>query len=1239
MKKVVCVMMMLAMILCIIIPIKSNAANNSVQVLEDGIYKIQSKVKASMYLDVSQASTENGANVQIWQDAKADQQRFKLSYAGNGYYVIKAVHSDKALDVAGAQKANCTNVWQYDYNGSDAQLWKIEAVGSGTYKIISKCNNLSLDISGGNSANGTNVQVFEWNGSNAQLFVFENENPIVAEKTIDDGIYRINTRLSNSKCLDIDGASKGDGANLQIWDKVDANQQKFEIKYLNNGYYKITAMHSNKVLDVAGAAKEIGTNVWQYASNGSDAQQWIIKKEGSYYRIISKCNGLSMDISGGKSGNGTNVQVFEWNGSNAQLFTFDKEETTKSEKTIEDGLYRISTKLNSNMYFDIDGGSSANGANLQIWQKTNVDQQKYRVTYLDNGYYKIIALHSGKVLEVSGGNKANGANICQNTSSGIDAQQWIIKKLDNGYYRIISKCGGLSVDVSGGNSTNGTNVQMFEWNGSNAQMFKFEKQEELIGKKTIDNGIYKIAISTSNKMLISVQDKSQENEANIYLNQDHEYITQKFKITYLDNGYYKIAVANTNKVLDVWMAGRENGTNVWLHEYNGSDAQQWIIKKEGDGSYGIVSKCSGLYIDVNGGVLSSGSNIQTFEGNGSKAQKFTFIKTEIQLVDSGLYEIELSADSNKVIQVENGSYQNSANIVVGKRNNKNNQKFYIEYIGSSKDYKITAQHSQKVMDVCNGEAFNGANVWQFESNNTNAQRWNIVKSGNYYTIKTKCSNGSFVLDVNGGSTSEGANIQLFESNNSAAQKFKLVETTPGLGVSEVNIDSAKYPLYAELISQIQANHPNWSIRLLYTGISFSDAVYGEYSYHGANLVPNTSGSEWICSVCGTKSYDTGRWYCASDTAIAYYMDPRNFINENSIYQFLDVNKYEPSSVSLEGIQANINGKFLEPYASDIDTACRNTNVNPYYVIARLIQENGSKGSYTSNGMQDSDGKIYYNPFNIGAYRTAEHTVKENALISAKKYGWDNMEKALEGGIQFLKTNWLDNYQNTLYQNRFDIDSTNGSSLYSHQYMQNLSGAYTEGLLLKSYYTKAGKTESYLSFIIPVYENMDIALTPTPSDASNYEEFPMNVQVNTQGSSLALRSGASTSSSVIARYDNGTVLLSVRRGVNSTWQLVVTKDGKTGYMSGEYLKQVDDEYVCNYKAYIKTQSSGGTNVRTGPSNQSGFAKVDYLPDNTEVTVIDDSTYQGYEGSEWCQWSRIILGDGRQAFVPSKYVIKK
>lgn len=697
-----------------------------------------------------------------------------------------------------------------------------------------------------------------------------------------------------------------------------------------------------------------------------------------------------------------------------------------------------------------------------------------------------------------------------------------------------------------------------------------------------------------------------------------------------------------------------SGTNVWQYEFNSSDAQKWLIVKNTDGTYSIVAKSSGLCLDINAGIIQNNSNMQVYSKNGTNAQKFKFEEitnsdnnssntddntnnndsqnTSTKTIENGTYTIETAVSSSYAIDVNGGSRENGANIQIYKKQAVNRQKFNVEYIGDGY-YKILAVHSNKALDVCGAEKKSGTNVWQYEFNNSDAQKWKIQKNtDNTYSLISKC-NGLY-LDLNGGSAQNCNNIHVYEGNNSIAQKFRFVEPLNLLNT----IDASKYPGYKERISKLMEDHPGWNFELLYTNLNFSSAVYGEYSNHSANLVPSSSGSEWICPVCGTKLYDTG-WYGASDKAIAYYMDPRNFLNDSNVFQFLDANKYEPTSVSLDGIQVNVNGTFLQNYASDINTACRNQGVNPYYVISRLIQENGKNGSTTSRGMDGGNGKTYYNPFNIGATGSGRDQVIANALAKAKANGWDTMEKALEGGIVFLKANWLENYQNTLYQNRFDIDSTNGTSLYSHQYMQNLSAAYSEGNLLRGYYTNAGKIDSNLTFIIPMYEGMSINVSPRPSEGTSSEEYPMNVVVNTSSSTLALRSGANTSSTVIGRYPKGTVLLSVQRGINSTWQHVVTKDGKTGYMSGEYLKQVNDEYLCNYKAYIKTQSSGGLSVRTGPSTTEGFSKVDYLPDYTEITVIDDSTYKGYEGSDWVQWSRIILPDGRQAFVPSGYVKRK
>ena len=358
------------------------------------------------------------------------------------------------------------------------------------------------------------------------------------------------------------------------------------------------------------------------------------------------------------------------------------------------------------------------------------------------------------------------------------------------------------------------------------------------------------------------------------------------------------------------------------------------------------------------------------------------------------------------------------------------------------------------------------------------------------------------------------------------------------------------------------------------------------------------------------------------------MDPRNFFDEVNIFQFQDVNEYLDEACTLEGIKAKVKGTYLEKYADDIEKACRNTNVNPYYIIARLIQEQGNNGTQIGRGMDGGDGKTYYNPFNISANGTGWEQIYANALARAKKEGWDTMQKALEGGIGFCKDNWLENYQNTLYQNRFDIDSTNGTSLYTHQYMQNLMGAYSEAKTLQSMYKNTGKLDSEFTFIIPVYEEMDKTITPLPSNSS--ETYPINVE--TTGTNVLLRSGPSTSSNIIKTItDKGTVFLSIERGINSDWQKVVTPDGTIGYISGKYLKQIDDVKTCDYKANVKTNDGYGCNVRIGPSTD--VAKLTALAENAEVTVIDNSTYKNINGYDWY---RIIISDGRQAFIPSKYL---
>ena len=180
-----------------------------------------------------------------------------------------------------------------------------------------------------------------------------------------------------------------------------------------------------------------------------------------------------------------------------------------------------------------------------------------------------------------------------------------------------------------------------------------------------------------------------------------------------------------------------------------------------------------------------------------------------------------------------------------------------------------------------------------------------------------------------------------------------------------NLDTSKYPGFKERLDIIKAKHPNWNFVIMETGLDFEQVIKAQYTGHLAtpkNLIQGKSGG-WICSICGDRVYDTGNWKCASEETIRYYIDSRNWLVDSPyLFQFLQTDYVETTD---DKVYNSLNGTFLysRDNATVINRVCREKNANPYYVIARLIQEQGNAGGATSK-MVDTDGTVYYNLFKI-----------------------------------------------------------------------------------------------------------------------------------------------------------------------------------------------------------------------------------------------------------------------------------
>ena len=291
-----------------------------------------------------------------------------------------------------------------------------------------------------------------------------------------------------------------------------------------------------------------------------------------------------------------------------------------------------------------------------------------------------------------------------------------------------------------------------------------------------------------------------------------------------------------------------------------------------------------------------------------------------------------------------------------------------------------------------------------------------------------------------------------------------------------NLNESKYPGYKELIDKLKEDHPNWTFTLFYTKLDWEEVIsnegHSDNTEYPLNLIPDSSDypEDWKCEIDRDKTFDNGTWLCASDKAIKYQMDPRNILNEDNVFQFAELT-YVENAQTKEGINEITEGSFLEgdTISDALIQAGKNADLDPYFIASRLIQEQGRNGTVLSRGCEYND-TIVYNPFNINARGNSQEEIIQNAAQYAYNQGWDSLEKALIGGVEFVKTGYINKGQNTLYLQKFDIVNQDGE-LYSNQYMQNLMAPQSEASNMKSIYEVSNTVDSDLNFIVPLYENM------------------------------------------------------------------------------------------------------------------------------------------------------------------------
>jgi predicted alpha-1,6-mannanase (GH76 family) len=156
-------------------------------IISGAIYKIKSK-SVDKLLNVSNASIDNGANVDCWTDTGSDAQKWIVTHVGNSLYTLTNVASGKQLHIV-ATPADSVNVDQFSDTVSDDVKWTIKKSGQGSFCLIPVADKaFSLNLHSGGNVDGANVYLAKSSGSDQQKLIFqkvsaEDKSPaVIADK-------------------------------------------------------------------------------------------------------------------------------------------------------------------------------------------------------------------------------------------------------------------------------------------------------------------------------------------------------------------------------------------------------------------------------------------------------------------------------------------------------------------------------------------------------------------------------------------------------------------------------------------------------------------------------------------------------------------------------------------------------------------------------------------------------------------------------------------------------------------------------------------------------------------------------------------------------------------------------------------------------------------------------------------------------------------------------------------------
>ena|GEM_PF-575077 len=426
----------------------------------EGWYEISPVADSSLCVDIFNASSDNGAKSLLYNKNSNLNQLFKLEYQ-NGFYRLISASSGKALELKDGSVIPGVPAQQRAISDSMSQKWKITKNQDGSYSFACAANGLML----GSAEVDSNVSLSGRDGGAGENISF-----FLTKRTdlLKEGVFKIAYGKDQGKVVDIDNASRADGANALIYSSNSNLNQKWKVKLVSGmeNTYTFESLCSGKYLSVS------GSNVVQSSfSDGSGEQMWTpVDIDAGAVVLQNIATGKVLDVKGGSNSNGTNVQVYERNNSTAQKFIFEPTELVKT------ATYVFHSGANYGQVVDLNNASTQDGATVTTWTSNNGGNQKWNLSGNGDGTYRISNAANGKVLDVSGGTVSDGTRVAQYSwHNGLNQKWYVAYDKEGGFVFESAQNRDVVLAVGSPSPSDGASIRVEKKTGAANQRFCLEQ--------------------------------------------------------------------------------------------------------------------------------------------------------------------------------------------------------------------------------------------------------------------------------------------------------------------------------------------------------------------------------------------------------------------------------------------------------------------------------------------------------------------------------------------------------------------------------------------------------------------------------------------------------------------------------------------------------------------------------------------------------------------------------------------